>query len=63
MTFGEREELARVAYAAYGDTAGWKNFRGDPMPEWENLGSSIQTCWIMAASAVRNFVLTPPSER
>jgi hypothetical protein len=63
MEYAERVEIAKVGYQAYGDTAEWKNYRGDPMPHWDDLGDRIQTCWIMAASAVRNHVLTPPSQR
>jgi hypothetical protein len=44
---------ARTAYAAYGDTTGHRNFRGEPMPEWTDLGDTIQRAWIAAAAAVR----------
>ncbi len=42
-------KAARVAYHAYGETVGWKNFRGDPMPVWDDLGESIQAAWHAAA--------------
>ena len=63
MEHAERVEMAQVAYQAYGDTAEWKNYRGEPMPTWDELGERIQTCWIMATSAAINRVLTPPSQR
>ncbi|MFI7608913.1 hypothetical protein ACIBTV_27885 [Micromonospora sp. NPDC049366] len=44
---------ARAAYAAYGETTGGKNFRGEPMPEWDGLGETIQRAWMAAAAAVR----------
>lgn len=45
-------ELARIAYQAYGDTTDHKNFRGEPMPTWGDLGETIQAAWIAAARAV-----------
>lgn len=39
-------------YNAYGDSAGWKNFRGEPMPKWDDLPNEIQENW----RAVARFV-------
>lgn len=50
------EDLAQIAYRAYGETTDFKNFRGEPMPEWENLGDRIQSAWIAATEAVRREV-------
>ncbi|MFG1846786.1 hypothetical protein [Micromonospora carbonacea] len=47
-------ELAQVAYQAYGEAVGFKNYRGDPMPVWDDLGDTIQQAWTGAAEAVRN---------
>lgn len=44
--------LGQAAYKAYGDQVGWKNFRGDPMPSWDDLTYEIQDGWISAALAV-----------
>lgn len=52
-------ELAQIAYRAYGETTDHKNFRGEPMPAWDNLGDRIQTAWINATVAVRQQVETP----
>jgi hypothetical protein len=49
-------ELARVAYRAYGETTGFKNFRGDPMPDFDSLGDQIQQAWMAAANAVERSV-------
>jgi hypothetical protein len=46
------EELAQIAYRAYGESTDFLNFRGEPMPDWGNLGDRIQTAWILAAQAV-----------
>src|SRR6185312_9885623 len=43
---------ARIAYAAYGRMTGNKNFRGEPMPEFDALPENIQHAWIAAAAAV-----------
>jgi hypothetical protein len=47
--------IARVAYAAYGDTVDHKNFRGDPMPEWDDLPPRIQDAWRAAANAALEY--------
>lgn len=41
--------LAEQAYLAYGETVGFKNYRGDAMPAWADLGEPIQTAWRQAA--------------
>ena len=41
--------LGRAAYHRYGQVTDFKNFRGDPMPKWEDLGEKIQQAWIAAA--------------
>ena len=46
------KEYAERAYKAYGDKADWKNFRGDPMPEWGDLPENIRTYWQAAAVQV-----------
>lgn len=48
--------LARSAYLAYGDGAKWRNFRGDPMPQWDDLPAPQQACWRRAVEAVRLIV-------
>ncbi|MEV6791234.1 hypothetical protein AB0M87_04355 [Streptomyces sp. NPDC051320] len=53
-------ELGKTAYAAYGETTDFKNFRGEPMPAWDDLGSAIQTAWVMAAGAVYRAIVTRP---
>ena len=49
----EQTRLARVAYQAYGQVTDFKNFRGDPMPDWDDLPEHIQQAWIAAADAVK----------
>ena len=51
--------MAKIAYAAYGETTGFKNFQGNPMPAWEQLGEPIQKAWIAAAEAVNNYLMGP----
>lgn len=40
-----------VAYEAYGRVTEHKNFRGEPMPEFEDLPERIQQAWEAAAEA------------
>lgn len=53
-------ELAQTAYAAYGDATGHTNYRGEPMPAWEDLGYAIQQAWAAAAAAVFKAVTSAP---
>lgn len=41
---------AKLAYSAYGSVTNWLNYRGEPMPAWENLGDKIQSAWRVAAA-------------
>lgn len=44
--------LGEIAYAAYGQSTGNRNFLGDPMPDWSELPDPIQTAWQAAAQAI-----------
>lgn len=50
-------ELARSAYAAYGEATDHQNYQGQPMPEWEALGERIQKAWIAAAGTIALDIL------
>lgn len=52
-------ELAAIAYHAYGKTTDFKNFRGEPMPEFHNLPENITQAWTAAVSAVKDELLPP----
>jgi len=52
-------ELARLAYQAYGDSTGQKNFRGEQMPPFEQLPIGITHAWVAAVQRVRDEVRTP----
>jgi hypothetical protein len=45
-------ELARNAYLAYGAVTGNRNYRGEPMPAWDELGETIQAAWRGAVVSV-----------
>lgn len=49
------DHLARIAYRAYGQTTGGRNFRGDPMPGWADLGDTIQRAWIAATGTTEQL--------
>jgi hypothetical protein len=44
--------LAKVAYEAYGNSTGGFNFRGEPMPTWDDLPEEICAAWAAAVAAV-----------
>ena len=46
------DTLAREAYDAYGSVTDFKNFRGEPMPAFDNLPPQIQDAWKEAARRV-----------
>lgn len=52
----EDEKLAQEAYNAYGDMTDHKNYRGEPMPVWEDLGVKIQAAWIHTVTHVRKLI-------
>jgi hypothetical protein len=41
---------AKAAYARYGAVTDFKNFQGNPMPEFEKLPEAIQCAWAAAAN-------------
>lgn len=44
------DKLAREAYVAYGEVTDFKNYQGEPMPEYEELGETIQRAWRVATA-------------
>jgi hypothetical protein len=46
------EEIAKSAYLAYGKVTDFKNFRGEPMPEFEALPEKIRLAWMEAVRQV-----------
>ena len=49
--------LAREAYKAYGAVTDFKNFQGNPMPEWDDLPQKIRDAWVAAAAKVKQVTL------
>lgn len=44
-------ERGRIAYEAYAEATGWKNYTGGPIPAWANLPEMQQYAWARAAQA------------
>ena len=44
--------LAEAGYAAYAKTTDGKNFRGEPMPEFDQLPEKQREAWINAVCAI-----------
>ncbi len=42
----ELVDLARASFEAYCDAVGGRNYAGDPIPAWDDLGSTVQEGWI-----------------
>lgn len=57
MEQGKKNLAARAAYQMYGKSVDFKNFQGNPMPEWNDLPEAIKTAWEWAAEAVANLVV------
>ena len=45
-------DLAQYAYDAYAKHQGWKNYAGNPLPAWSEVGPDIQAAWDVAVQAV-----------
>jgi hypothetical protein len=54
--------IAKLAYAAYGESTGFKNFQGNQMPAWDDLGTPIQNAWIAAGNAVSEYLMGPQAD-
>lgn len=52
-------EIAASAYRAYAVSTGNKNFRGEPMPAFEDLPRPIQIAWQAAIRQVETCLNTP----
>lgn len=44
--------IAKRAYHSYGKVTDFKNYQGNPMPEWEALSETIQAAWVAASRSV-----------
>lgn len=58
MTTTTPESRARIAYTAYGSVTGFKNFMGDPMPEFDALPERIREAWTKAAGTIWDLATT-----
>lgn len=55
------KEPAHVLYDAYGESAAWKNYRGDLIPTWSILAERLKKHWrATAACAEEHFAAQPP---
>lgn len=44
--------LAQVAYEAYAEHQGWKNYQGNPIPQWDEVREDIKQAWQAAVDAI-----------
>jgi hypothetical protein len=58
MTTTTPESRARIAYTAYGRKTDFKNFRGDPMPAFDELPEKIREAWTAAAGVIWDLATT-----
>jgi hypothetical protein len=45
------KSLGQIAFEAYGDNREWKDWRGQPMPQWGDVREEIRVAWQVAAEA------------
>lgn len=60
------QEIAKLAYRAYGEVTDFKNFQGNPMPEWEQLTPTIQRAWVAAVTDAQSRLverIEPPLDK
>lgn len=53
------EDIAASAYRAYANSTGNKNFRGEPMPEFNDLPQPIRVAWEAAIRQAENCFQNP----
>lgn len=58
MTTTTPESRGRIAYTAYGRITDFKNFRGEPMPAFDDLPPKIREAWISAAGTIWDLATT-----
>lgn len=54
----ELRAFAKKGYEAYGNQTDFKNFRGEPMPAWDELPETIQSAWVAAANVIAMETVT-----
>lgn len=52
------ESRARIAYTAYGRKTDFKNFRGEPMPSFDDLPEQIREAWAAASGVIWDLAKT-----
>lgn len=52
-------DIAASAYRAYAASTGNKNFRGEPMPSFDELPRPIQVAWEVAVRQAERCMQTP----
>ena len=52
------ESRGRIAYTAYGRKVNFKNYRGEPMPSFDDLPEETRQAWIAAAGVVWGLATT-----
>lgn len=45
-------DFAKIAYEAYAEHQGWRNFQGKPIPPWHEVLQGIKNAWAVAVAAV-----------
>lgn len=52
-TYTKTQTLGEIAFEAYNDERGGRNYRGEQTPDWEELPEGIRQAWEKAALAVK----------
>ena len=47
-------DYAKIAYEAYAEHQGWKNYQGNPIPTWDAVRQDIKDAWTHAVDTVIN---------
>jgi len=53
---------AEIAYTAYAEHQGWKNYAGLPIPRWQEVRPDIQEAWDAAVTAVLDIERLPAQQ-
>jgi len=48
----ELANLAQIAYEVYAEHQNWKNYQGNPIPQWDQVRDDIKQAWQAAVRAI-----------
>lgn len=51
-------QLAQIAYEVYAEHQNWKNFAGNPIPQWAEVRPDIKRAWHVVVQTILDLTKT-----